>query len=85
MVVLSNPELVNLYYFPRFVFNKGSISLLHKKKRDDRSRLVKSLTFWGHLNIQIDLGLFYVHIISVFQGYYPTFIHTQMEQNLLTL
>ena len=56
-----------------------------KKKRDDRSRLVKSLTFWGHLNIQIDLGLFYVHIISVFQGYYPTFIHTQMEQNLLTL
>ena len=56
-----------------------------KEKRDNRSRLVKSLTFLGHLNIQIDLGLFYVHIISVFQGYYPTFIHAQMEQNLLTL
>ncbi|RHB15610.1 hypothetical protein DW893_10360, partial [Eubacterium ventriosum] len=55
------------------------------KKRDDRSRLVKSLTFWGHLNIQIDLRLFYVHIISVFQDYYPTFIHAQMKQNLLTL
>lgn len=47
MVVLSNPELVNLYYFPRFVFNTGSISLLHKRKtrRPESSR--KKSNFLG--------------------------------------